>query len=453
MTIQLRQAAVLGYLLLVLVLGGASAAGNAANAALQFGGAALIAWSIWSGTSDNAIQTGLRPVLIGLALLAFIQFIRLPPALWQILPGRSEIAKGYELAAMPLPWLPLSLKPWGSLQSLVWWIPPVAVLIAVYGKHAPSARHLIGLLAGVAYVSVAMAGVQAFSGSGYFYTITNRGNGVGFFSNSNHLGSFLLVAMALIAGQWLHDRPIGQLKRPGLAPHYALVALLGPLAIGIILSNSLAAMLLMIPLLSGIVLLARPQLRINWLLIALAGLLVSVGLVWLLASGLASNDLMAKSGTAGISRGEFIANGLKLLRQFAPFGTGLGTFADIYPWYEDSNLVGITYVNHAHNDLLELLIETGLFGLVVLSLFLRWFAGKAWALWNASRAEQPVALASTLAISAVMAHSLVDYPLRTAAMSSLIALCCILVTRPAEPRSGSAEMSAGAGKRETLMDI
>ena len=43
-----------------------------------------------------------------------------------------------------------------------------------------------------------------------------------------------------------------------------------------------------------------------------------------------------------------------------------------------------------------------------------------------------MALGASIAIGAVLAHSLVDYPLRTAAMSGLIALCCVLMVRPME---------------------
>jgi putative inorganic carbon (hco3(-)) transporter len=183
------------------------------------------------------------------------------------------------------------------------------------------------------------------------------------------------------------------------------------------------------------------------------GAVLAIGMVWLLSSGLAANDLMSKSDTAGISRGEFLVNGIEMVRNFAPFGSGLGTFRDIYPWYEDSAKIGTTYVNHAHNDLLELVIETGLAGLAVLALFLRWFLSRAWSLWNGARADNPVALTATLAITAVLLHSLVDYPLRTAAVSSLIALCCVVAMRQPGPRGAARMDGVGAGKRESLVQI
>jgi hypothetical protein len=104
-----------------------------------------------------------------------------------------------------------------------------------------------------------------------------------------------------------------------------LAALLAPLAIGLILADSQAGLLLSVFLLSGVVLLIRPKMRINWFLVGALLLVAATGLIWLLGSGLVENDLMAKSGTIGISRGEFLANGSDMLRSFAPFGTGIGT--------------------------------------------------------------------------------------------------------------------------------
>ena len=323
----------------------------------------------------------------------------------------------------------------------------------VSAKDAPPARLMIWLIAAIAYGSVILAAAQAFGGSGYFYTITNKGNGVGLFSNSNHFSSFMLVAMALLAGQSLYDRPSGHHGKHRHTEDYVLAAKLAPLAVGVFLSNSLAGMLLMVPVLGGIVLLARPGWRIRWPLVAVVLAGFAVGLVWLLASGIAANDLLAKSGTAGISRGEFLANGSQMLRDFAPAGSGIGTFREIYPWYEDVRQVGTTYANHAHNDLLELLIETGLPGLLVLGLFLIWLIRRSWQLWNSNRADNLVALSASLAIFAVLLHSLVDYPLRTGAISSLIALCCILMTRPAEARGVSALPDSGSGRRETMLEI
>lgn len=455
MTIRFGQGMILTYLALVLLLGGASAAGFGANAALQLFGAALISWIWWSDRKPGAISTGLRLFLIGLAALAAIQFVPLPPSVWHLLPGREYVARGFELSGIQQPWLTLSLDPWGTLQSLVWWLPALALFIAMRSALAPTIRHAVWVIAAVAYGSVILAGLQVFQDTAYFYAVTNRGNGVGPFANSNHFGSFLLVTMAFVAAQWLHDVPKPRSGQKAAPVMLQLFGLLAPLAIGIFLSKSLACTLLMVPMLFGIFLLARPEVKIGWPWLVTGALVFSIGLAWLLASGFVANDLMSKSGTAGISRGEFLSNGLKMLRDFAPFGSGLGTFRELYPWYEDPARVGTTFVNHAHNDWLELLIETGIFGLAVLALFIHWFMTTAWQQWFSPRGNNSLALGATMAITAVAAHSLVDYPLRTAAISSLVAVSCVVARRLPELRSGLTQSlkTVGVGKREEMLQI
>ena len=47
---------------------------------------------------------------------------------------------------------------------------------------------------------------------------------------------------------------------------------------------------------------------------------------------------------------------------YSPLGSGLGTFEDIYRTQERPETVTNAFLNHAHNDYLELWLETGLVG-------------------------------------------------------------------------------------------
>lgn len=452
MAFNLRAWIELGYLAAVLLLGGASAAGLGANALLGLGGAGLIGWTLWREAPAQGTQTGLRPFLFGLLALLAFQFLPLPPLIWRHLPGRESIASGFELAGMALPWLSVSLDPWGTLQSLVWWIPALALFVVFRSKGAVPSRQAVALIAVFAYASVILAVAQYLGGSGYLYAITNRGNGVGLFANSNHFGSFMLIALALVAGQWIHDRPATLRISPRLGSGFVLAARLAPMVLGVFLSNSLACAMLIWPVLASVWLLYRPQIRIRWPFVAIGVPLLVVALIWLLGSELVSNDLMAKSGTAGISRGEFLANGLAMAQSFAPFGSGLGTFREIYPWFENLADVGTTYVNHAHNDLLEVLVETGVPGLAVLGLFVRWFVIRLKSLWANDRERNPIALAAVVAMGAVLIHSLADYPLRTATISSLLGICAVLMCRLPESRGPNAGAKV-VGRREELVSI
>jgi hypothetical protein len=64
--------------------------------------------------------------------------------------------------------------------------------------------------------------------------------------------------------------------------------------------------------------------------------------------------------------------------------------------------------------------------MLLLALFLLWWMRRTVLIWRAEEPD-PFARAATIASAAIMAHSLVDYPLRTAAISVLFAVCCALM--------------------------
>ena len=82
--------------------------------------------------------------------------------------------------------------------------------------------------------------------------------------------------------------------------------------------------------------------------------------------------------------------------------------------------VTVAWVNHAHNDYLELLLETGLPGLLLMLAFLGWFVLQTARVWRSPFASL-FAKAATIAAAAILVHSIVDYPLRTASIVAILA--------------------------------
>jgi O-antigen ligase len=119
-----------------------------------------------------------------------------------------------------------------------------------------------------------------------------------------------------------------------------------------------------------------------------------------------------------------------------PFGSGMGTFVPVYGMLErPEDAVLDAYANRAHNDFLELWLETGVVGLGLLALFLAWLVGRSLKLWRrdapASGVDLSLARSATIVVALIIAHSFVDYPLRTAAMMAILAFACgVLVVPP-----------------------
>jgi O-antigen ligase len=132
----------------------------------------------------------------------------------------------------------------------------------------------------------------------------------------------------------------------------------------------------------------------------------------------------------------FARNTFKAAAAFMPFGSGLGSFVTVYGLFErpEDVLPGI-YVNRAHNDVLEFGLETGLPGIALMLLFAAWLAAKSYAAWwktSGSTASIDVLLsrAATIIAALLVAHSFVDYPLRTEAMMTVMAFACALLVKP-----------------------
>jgi O-antigen ligase len=132
---------------------------------------------------------------------------------------------------------------------------------------------------------------------------------------------------------------------------------------------------------------------------------------------------------------------LKAAVENLPFGTGLGTFDPVYRALETPQIETHAYLNHAHDDYLELFLQTGVVGAVLIILFLVWFFWASARAWRAPAQSQTAQMgrAASVSIAILLAHSVVDYPLRTAALATLFAFLCGCLatsfpkTRPPQP--------------------
>jgi len=113
-----------------------------------------------------------------------------------------------------------------------------------------------------------------------------------------------------------------------------------------------------------------------------------------------------------------------------PWGTGVGSFDDVYRMYEPDALLMPAYVNHAHNDYLEIIMTGGLAGGVILAATLGVLVSRSWAIFRAAREHLRAYLlpaTALIALAVLLVASLVDYPLRTPALASYAVLLAIWI--------------------------
>jgi O-antigen ligase len=170
-------------------------------------------------------------------------------------------------------------------------------------------------------------------------------------------------------------------------------------------------------------------------IVSLAVLFVLASVAALETTSIGSGKLGEHAATAVQSRTEILGTTSRAIRDFMPVGSGLGSFPRVYPLYEPAAQVTSEYVVHAHNDYAEVALELGLAGIVLMLLFLAWWFRAVWRAWQTAQAG-PFARAAAIASAAVLVHSVVDFPLRTAAISACFGMCLALLadSRAAPPK-------------------
>ncbi len=157
---------------------------------------------------------------------------------------------------------------------------------------------------------------------------------------------------------------------------------------------------------------------------------VIVFLVWI-----GGNELTQRLASIHSEAREEISGGVRLgidrdcLRMFAkrPFlGWGLGAFPIVYP--EFRSFYTLFFVNQAHNDYLQLLVETGLAGFSIAVWFLVLvFRRSAAKLKNwTETASGALTVACLLGCVGILVHSLLDFNLQIPANAALFYVLCAL---------------------------
>ena len=222
----------------------------------------------------------------------------------------------------------------------------------------------------------------------------------GFFVNVNHYSSLVFVSIPLAFVYFIEN------NRLILLSLYLVTALLILLAAG---STAGVLVGLAITLLSGLFLFQHNR-------FGLVSTLVGTIILGIYTAGVWAR-LQVEEVNTGYGRLEFARTTLEGIRDNLPFGIGYGNFVIAYPGYEKPDMIFNTYVNHAHNDYLELLFEGGFAAALLMIAFLLLFAHRAF-----KTMHLPLHKAATLSILFLLIHSVVDYPLRTLALALSFAL-------------------------------
>ena len=440
------------FVVIVAMLFGGGGTYEWPDAIVQLAALPLLAWALFKLTLSKLGRPGRWAIGLLSAIFAWplLQLTPMPPSLWTGLPGRGQIASAYEAAGIPLPWLPISLYPSATWLGLISLLPATAVFLAMLSLERRSRRVVIVLIFVIVLASVVLNMLQIMGGedSPLWFHARGRDRAVGFFANANHNAAFLYSAIPFSTA-WM----IGLLRddRQNRGIGLALLALLAvTIIIGVTVTQSRTGMaLLFVAGLSSLMLAwrhDRGQSSRRLLRFAIGANLVAL----LLAFHFGFAGLTQRFQYQGIDDYRWPVSQVTSRAAIAnlPSGSGFGTFTQVYEQFAPRTLLldGRFYVNHAHNDWLELWLTGGIPAIVLAIGFLAWFVASTSRLWSSSEPRTPVldlvlAQAASIVIVLLLLHSATDYPLRITSVTVLFAIACGYMI-PGRKIEGAAEQCA-----------
>lgn len=182
------------------------------------------------------------------------------------------------------------------------------------------------------------------------------------------------------------------------------------------------------------------------------------GIIWIVLLGiLPSYLLLSRIGTDTVAarfisifksndyegRTTLYMQGLKLFRDYPLFGTGIGTFSNIFPMYQFGS--ELKFSEHLHNDILQFLIEAGFIGFIIIVIpflaFIVKFISRITR--TADTYKYYVGLSILTSLFYLSLHSLTDFGMRINAISSLFIILIAL---------SSSLMNAGKERKVRIKD-
>lgn len=430
------------YLVFVFLTGGGARADISSLVVLRPVAAAACGYALWR---LSAAQTRSYASLLSLAsaclILTLLHLVPLPASVWTALPGRDLVRTIDEAAGLAGASRPLSLVPLDTMNAAYSLLVPFAALLLAIGLPPQQQRRLLPVLLAIGGVAVTMGALQAISPQGaglYLYRVTNSAAAVGLFANRNHQALFLAMMFPMLAvfasGGDARSGPSGRRRYLACAAGVVLLPLL-------LITGSRAGILLgamgiaAVPLLydaprraAGRTGRARLDLRIA---VAGGALLVVVTVAAARAEGF---ERLFGSSVGEESRLLLWRPIMRAIADFFPFGSGIGSFAPVYQVYEPQSLLTPEYLNHAHNDYLELALTGGLAALLLAAAAaLAWGrSAMNWLRRGKKSEEARFGRLGALLILMVAIASLVDYPARVPSIACVLALAAVWA-RGADP--------------------
>lgn len=380
-----------------------------------------------------------RPLAAAIGVLLVypvVQLIPLPDGIWRALPGHGEYAAVLDRFAAgdgAGAWRAISVVPVATEYGWLALLPPLACLLGALRLSPAHAARLLLLLAILAGAEGVLGLLQVGPAGGGMLYFGNEEPGqyvaIGTFVNRNHLAALLAMTLPVIVGllvfsmrpgRHTHKRPVSAPPSEVIAKRTLLFASAVIILVCLLLTRSRAGIAsgLVGLACSALVLVRARAARMHTSSVRVASFVVtgvvviSIGValaigVGPLLRGLEPGQLQASADF----RWSIYTATLRAAIEFLPFGSGMSTYADVFPRFQVTDVGG--FIDYAHNDYLQAFMELGLVApVVVLLLFAAWLSRLFKLLQtHADRSFTLLQLGAGLGMVPMILHSMFDFAL------------------------------------------
>lgn len=405
-------------LVVAFLFGGGGSRYGLLNLIVQLVALGLLVWMVHEAVSTwRSRPRTLKVLLVATLALPLAHLMPLPPSLWHALPGADFAVNTRSLVGVQDEWFPLTNDPQRTLIAFASLLPALAV-ICLTPSRKDTAQAALRVVVCLGLLNFAVGAMQVVGNQNLLpYPLLEEGRLYGLFASHNTSGLFFVAALCALYGVAFDEVPEGRQRMAKLAVGVLLV-------LGAVLTQSRSSNALLILPLGAFALgwfAARRDAgrSIPWGFVAAA-----VGALAIMLGFAATNarigQTLVRFEDLEDGRPEIWQDSWVAFQTFFPFGSGMGSFDEIFQAFESLEYINPGYARRAHNDYLELGIEAGLIGIALLAAWAIW-ALRAW--WSRRRGSEGREVdASALALLAIAAQSLLDYPLRNQALLCLAAL-------------------------------
>lgn len=322
----------------------------------------FLVWVFRGGYEEAGPARHIRLLAVCAALfvgLAVFQLVPLPHSVMKLIaPHTADLREYY--ATGPRAAAPLSVNPSASLGELtrVAAFSAIFLISAFHFQKRGSIRRFAQTMVIFGFVLAVFGLLQKATGGSRIYwlrELTAGGSPFGPFVNRNHFAGFIGMLIPLGLGTALNA---GMREKKFL---YGFMTVI--MAVSLFLSLSRGGIISFLAALAAFAFLMTvnsEEKKLPWAV----GLFLLVLFSYLIYLGI--SPVIDRFYHTDISQEERMVVWSSTLRAFRDFwllGSGLGTFVNVYPLYASIPLQAL--YDHAHNDYLELLLETGIAGVLI----------------------------------------------------------------------------------------